>query len=249
MNTINLTWGNPEKNYNFILDAYSRTKINSNKTSSIPLAQYWKKYKENISLLKKELNLEGSDFNLFFEYSTPSYRNNNSSMSDIMIITEKEKIAVEAKFLEIKQEYQSIKNWFKEAKNEDSKINRKNVLNHWNEILALFVNNKALIGSSIPYQLLHRTASACYENDNKAIVLYEVFYDSETKSHVDRFIQIIKDSVNELSPKENLAFYLQTIKIENLIQYTTDQEVLDSIFYRIKEKNLYTFGKFKFIRI
>ncbi len=118
MNTSNnyrLHFGDPKNNkYNTILDLLSHAKINSFRTSTIPLAQYWKKTDEGLATLAKLLNVKLDHADLMFECPTPSYENNRSSMTDLMIQSGEYKIAIEAKYTEyhkIKPEVETVKYW------------------------------------------------------------------------------------------------------------------------------------------
>ena len=174
-------WGNPNKtNYNLILDYYSGTKINSIKTSSVPLAQYWKKTEKALKILSEKLQNRIDNVEIYFEYPTKSAGNNRSSMSDIMIISDEFKIAIEAKYTEYKKmKYQSIKDWKKETYSD----NREQVLNHWKKMIAPFSNLDSSLIDEIPYQFFHRSASAC--NDNKTWHVYCI-----------KFFGIMKHKIN-----------------------------------------------------
>jgi hypothetical protein len=121
MNNILINWGNPkESDYDLILDYFSGTKINSIQTSSIPLAQYWKDYQHGLSILASKVNITDSNISMFFEYPTKSYRSNKSSMTDLMIIADKNKIAIESKYTEYnKTIYESINSWYRKGNSEN----------------------------------------------------------------------------------------------------------------------------------
>ncbi|UJS16266.1 MAG: hypothetical protein L3J17_10090 [Candidatus Jettenia sp.] len=111
MEIRNLSWGNPTENdFDLILDFYSGTKINSDRTSSVPLAQYWKNTNNAITFIAQKIKLQSNSVSIYFEYPTKSAGRNKSSMSDVMIVSDKCKIAIEGKFTEYqKAEYESIK--------------------------------------------------------------------------------------------------------------------------------------------
>jgi len=116
-------WGDPhEANYELILDYFSGTKINSTRTSSVPLAQYWKETKNTLEHigLATSTNLQGAS--VYFEYPTRSFGKNRPSMSDVMIISENTKVAVEAKFTEYaRTEYETIDSWYKNRPSEQNR--------------------------------------------------------------------------------------------------------------------------------
>lgn len=255
MEIKSINWGNPKPslNYNFILDAFSNTKINSNHTSSIPLAQYWKDYTDGMQKLTKNLHLESKTCELFFEYPTPSFSNNTSSFTDLMIFTEIAKIAIEAKYTEIVEDKHYnpiISKWLNEGTSDNSFENRKHVLTHWCDIIINngFTKKAITTDSNMPYQFLHRTASACFDNKSNAFVVYQVFYDLNTKHSLDNFKNILLAAITELQPAEKLHFFFHTVEITNKIEKTTDD--LDSLFPKIKlGENLFHFGSEQFTEL
>lgn len=103
----------PCNNYDQILDVLSTTKTNSEKTSSLPLADFWhpernKDIKEKLFL--KIVGNRNPQANYCFEYATPAYEDrktgktidhSKSSMTDLMILFENEyRITIEAKYTE-----------------------------------------------------------------------------------------------------------------------------------------------------
>jgi len=176
-----LFFGRPDfTDYNEILDMFSNSKLNSIKTSTVPHVQYWKNTQKAVNVIEKNLDLILNNSELFFEYSTPSFGSNKSSMTDLMIIAQNCKIAIEAKYTEyVKGKYQTISEWYSDGKNKE---NRLNVLEYWKSLISNFSDCEDLgITSSLPYQFLHRTASACYRNEGYAAVIYQLFYDRENR--------------------------------------------------------------------
>jgi len=222
--------------YNLILDVFSNNKLNSIKTSTVPHVQYWKNTEKSILFIEKNLNISFTKPKLYFEYSTPSYKSNKSSMTDLMIRDSNYKIAIEVKYTEYaKSTYELIPDWFIKG----NKENREKVLNHWYENIKDFIAcDKIDSSSTIPYQFLHRTASACFDNKKQAIVIYQLFYDEETKLKLDNFISLITKSVQFLKPKEKLSFYIWNIETE--LQNTEVSK--DNVFQEMKRSDIYKFG-------
>ena len=90
-------------------------------------------------------------------------------MTDLMILCDDFKIAIEAKFTEYaKMKTDPIDKW----KNNGDKENRLKGLNYWTSLISPFSNgfdNEAL--QQISYQFYHRTASAC-KDSKRAFVVY-----------------------------------------------------------------------------
>lgn len=209
-------YGNPNKTHSWenvasIFAAHDS--LHSAQTSSLPLVQFWKpsgKLLNNkaLKLLGQCFGTEGleeefGNAELFFEYPVPVGKGRGkASMTDLMIITDKHAIAVEAKWTECKEPYEpTIKDWLDE--NQETKDNRENVLNSWIEYInRYFEKQDSSIGeidadkiadTAIPYQLLHRIASACAsacpmadktegkeERTKVAAVIYQLFYSDES---------------------------------------------------------------------
>jgi hypothetical protein len=189
MNT-EIRFGKPSSyDYETILDQFSGTKINSIRTSSIPLVQFWKSTDNRLNELLKETKIDSENPILCFEYPTPSKGRGKSSMTDLMILCGDTKIAIEAKFteyLEINLKDESISKW----KTEKNINNREIVLNHWTELIRPFSHDlNDLSIQKITYQFYHRTASACFESKS-AVVVYQIFYENE-QNQICKNISII----------------------------------------------------------
>ncbi len=151
-----------------------------------------------------------------------------------MLIGEKSKLAIEAKYTEVNKEYEIIKKWF------DDSDNRTQVLKHWIAFMQLHLEETISVSdiSEIPYQFLHRSASACYENHANAYVIYQIFYDDSTVDGMNSFIQLLQKSVQVLKPNNKLKFYVQKIKTKLL----NDKIELKSSLDYIKKNELYEFS-------
>jgi hypothetical protein len=240
MKINSILWGNPKKSdYNLILDYYSGTKINSIKTSSVPLAQYWKKPEKALNILSKYLNIPIENPDIYFEYPTKSFDKNRSSMSDIMIISDRIKIAVEAKYTEYKKmKYQTIKDWKKEG----DFNNREQVINHWMKMITPFCEIESSFIDEIPYQFFHRTASVCNGKPENSVVVYQLFWDNETLKYLASFISDLKTYIKLISPKPNLQYLIHTIETFQEINCNKNE-----VFQLMKSKRIYRFGNEKLI--
>ena len=93
--------------YGEVLGELSRTKVNSYRTSSIPLAEFWQP--ANLGAIQRVLGAQLADFNpevalKFFEFPTEAVWNGKRlgrpSMTDIMVLDNDWQVAVEGKFTE-----------------------------------------------------------------------------------------------------------------------------------------------------
>lgn len=257
-------FGNP-KNYgiDLVLEYLSRTKINSIKTSSIPLAQFWKSdtHSKKLKELLSELGISETEPSIHFEYPTlPTKGKGNASMTDVMIIGDNFKIAIEAKYTEYCESdfgFKRISKWLEEStkpnKLTELSDNRKNVLSSWCEMIQPFSKNSKIISSNIEdviseindmdYQFFHRTASACFNNKNNAYVVYQIFYDDNTKEKSNTYVEELKRFINTINPNNNLKFLIQKTKIslkQDFEKYDINSKDKDNPFILIKKgKKLY----------
>lgn len=226
------------ENYNELLDSFHDSDFNSIRTSTVPFLDYWKNYDSNINNVNNLLKINNSNLvSLDFEHKTPSVSSNRNSFTDLMIFFDKDiKIAIEAKYTEGKKGYEeTIHQWF------DNSENRQNVLEHWKKIIQPFSNsildlNKA---DEIQYQMLHRTASACYANMKKAVVLYQLFCDNNNDNI--KYKNELMKIKSWISPKDNLVFALHFINVVK-----NKSNVTKGFSNFLKHNNIYSFISEKF---
>ncbi len=191
--------------------------INSVRTSSLPLAQFWgvAGLADRLDVFKKHLrgvDLESAQ--KFFEFPTMNKKGKGkASMTDLMMFTDNHRIALEAKYTEYeKSKYEPVSSW--NEKNED---NKNDVLDGWLSYMGKTKENIDGLGS-IPYQLIHRIASA-YADDGSSgrklspVVIYQLFYDSKTqKTKFEKFVKELKESLEKLELRE-LTFIAVKTKV------------------------------------
>lgn len=115
---------------------------------------------------------------------------------------------------------------------------------HWLSIIKDFTNcTKISDIKEIPYQFLHRVASACYQNESNAYVIYQIFYDLEYKSKFEDYVILIKEAVRLLKAKTNLNIYIWGV--ETCLH---NKDVKDPFQY-MKKNFLYSFRNEKLVCI
>jgi len=235
---LELRFGQPNSyDFDTILDQFSGTKISSYRTSSIPLVQFWKDTDNKLIELFSKLGLHSSNPTLCFEYPTKLKKGKGkSSMTDLMILNQDFKIAIEAKFTEYaKMKPDLISKW----KNEGNKENRLMVLDYWASLIEPFSNgydNDSL--QNISYQFYHRTASAC-NIEGKAFVVYQIFYDNDTYKFLEDYKSKLTDYIRILNPNHKLKFYIWEVEV---VQKIKDDKKTDP-FVKMKFQNIYEFIK------
>ncbi len=227
-------FGFPKGTYSEVLAELRRTQVNSCKTSSIPLADFWRP--ENLDRIKAMLapHLPGFDpvsALKFFEFPTEAVHDGkpigSPSMTDIMVIAPGIQMAIEGKFTEyVKGRDQTIGEWL-EAKMAEE------VGGHWTpasreaylcNVLRAWVGYIRQIGCTgladddaffaecmdVSYQFLHRAASACCKADigNGAVpvLVYQLFFDAKNARHIEKMEQF----------KTNLRRWAETLKLRDM---------------------------------
>jgi len=249
--------GNPNtSSYNDLLDALSASKLNSDRTSSLPLIQFWKPQNlaSRIGSLAEALNLCSLEYaTKIFEYPTPIFGKGKGkpSMTDLMILTENSRIAIEAKYTECTKTYQKIDKWLLAGKDLQ---NRQLVLDGWLHYIKPYQTVKGLTPEfrhAVPYQLLHRIASACHKADDKhdPVVVYHIFFDETTRRAKDKFVANIIQKDFAAGPwltplhLKNIRLLIMETPTERRNVKTYSKDDLGSIYLDMKTSDPFGFGE------
>ena len=189
----------------------SHESVNSEKTSSIPLFSFWRpsSLKDRLQTVNEKYHCLYDSLTFCFEYAVPVNKDcrgrGKASMTDLMVFGPNHVIAIEGKYTECRQKYQSIFKWRgAKAKNGDNKYN---VLEGWLNYIqgaqatGITNVNEICMSKTIPYQLVHRVASACkVANDEgkKPVVIYHLFYDQTLRKQKDKFLKELVKATDKL---------------------------------------------------
>ena len=227
-------FGFPKGTYSEVLGELSRTKVNSCKTSSIPLAEFWQP--ANLGKIKKMFAPHLSGFDpasalKYFEFPTEAVYNGRRigepSMTDIMVIAPGIQMAIEGKFTEYAEyQDQTVREWFAvklaEADETWTPASRERYLR---KILKAWFGYIRVTGCTgladddaffrdckdVSYQFLHRTASTCNKADvaNGAtpVLVYQLFYDADNTEHFEKMEEF----------KTHLRQWATALKLRNMI--------------------------------
>ncbi len=148
----------------------------SPKRSTIPLLDYWREPEPRLCDLWERLGLLRPDHaDLHFEHEVPVQGGRGkSSYTDLMILAGDVAVAIEAKFTEPR--YDSVSAWLGPSPT----TNRRDVLEGWLRAIEAVAQTSVPRDAvtSLPYQLIHRTASVCCVSRPKRYVVYQVFGDA-----------------------------------------------------------------------
>ena len=145
-------------NFENLVASYSPSEFDSPRRSTILLLDYWRSFGQAVKGFRELVCLDNSSQSLLhFEYSVSVQAGKGkASMTDLMLIDKTSTFAFEAKYKE--NPYQSVSKWLQKSDTQ----NRKRVLDGWLCLIHSRTGVSLAISdiSSLPYQLIHRTASA-----------------------------------------------------------------------------------------
>jgi len=186
-----------------VINSYGVDTFKSPYRSTIPLLAWIKHDFTSFQAIFKKLGLsQNSD--LIFEYSvSPPDCKSTPSQTDLMIIDEFSALAIEAKWTESR--YPTVEEWY------DYSVNRRNVLNSWINLLDVYSENNLNISDlvDIPYQMIHRAASACAMN--KSSILAYLLFD---KSHCRVIEEDLRNFWDIMGMPANFKFYMIVIDLK-----------------------------------
>lgn len=211
--------------YGEVLSELSKTRVNSWRTSSIPLAEFWQP--ANLGRIGRLLYKYLPDFNpvcalKFFEFPTDALsdgeRIGRPSMTDIMILEAGVQIAVEGKMTEyVRFADKTVREWLNEGVGAADILLRHRILKAW----LCYIHNADCTGlegfadfksncMDTSYQFLHRTASACNKAGLKGgtipVLLYQLFYDANDAEHIQKMEEF----------KAELRRWAAALKLQNM---------------------------------
>ncbi len=198
--------------YDKLLDCYKNNEFNSPKRSTVPLLSYWRIPDQRAIELSKALGFELSrSVCLNFEYKVPAQcgRSKAASRTDLILISGDVCVAIEAKFTEPR--YETVTQWL-------TTDNRMKVLKGWLSLLSPDLKKNDVY--DLPYQLVHRAASACYPDAKSRHLVYQVFDVDSAKR--ERYLSDLRKLRNLLNP-DRMSIHL----VECSIQRTPVQECLE----------------------
>ena len=253
--------GMPRGAFGEILDEMQHEKVNTCRTSSIPLTESWApehldKWRNVFAPYLGEIDFK--DQLKFWEFPTWPMADGkivgDPSMTDIMILTADHQIAIEGKYTEYTRfKDETIAEWLQRGG--AGRFLLRPRLKAWFEYLksvnaTKFGDYREMIKEcgDVGYQFLHRTASACFKcrenGDRKPVVVYQLFYKKGDAAHIAD-MEIYKAMLRKWSDMlklGNLTFLIVSIPVAN------DEEVekrfgglKSEVFEKMKLETVYEF--------
>jgi hypothetical protein len=180
--------------FNEIFDKYGMNEFKSPYRSTIPLLLFFESIKlNNFGLIDNSNKLT---IKYSFEYQTKAEKGKGkASCTDLMIECQDICIAVEAKRTE--PPYSTVKKWL------DDSENKKLVLEGWLGMIERYTSILICVDEihELPYQLIHRVASACSMKKVKTHVIYLGFDLNERKKDyylksINSFMKLLNNKIN-----------------------------------------------------
>lgn len=256
MSNIRYFYGNPNNDgdgYMQVMQTFSfHESLNSARTSSLPLAQFWRpndlgeRINQIRGLKEEEVKRALSEpAKRCFEYPTllpdGCEGKGKPSMTDLMLLSDRYRIAIEAKYTEYLGSGSAYRPLIKDWKKENLK-NRTKVLSGWLCHIGDRIEHNDDILDNIPYQLIHRIASACADiGENTApIVIYHLFFDTSFHDDAQFFANQLLNWANELRLKEvGFHILLTEVRVSSDAINREDDGSLNTIFLDIGKKDFY----------
>jgi hypothetical protein len=166
-----------------LLDRYPLNQFNSPRRATVPLLAYWKEPGRCLDFLQKlaiQPPADPDSLALAFEYEVDVQAGKGGpSITDLMLVGPKQVVAVEAKYTE--PDYETVRDWLKKS----NRDNRREVLQGWlsliNRTTDSQLNHRDVM--DLPYQTVHRAASACFalagEPGVSRHMIYQLFTDTD----------------------------------------------------------------------
>jgi len=107
------------------------------------------------------------------------------------------------------------------------------------------IENDPEIAQRVPYQLIHRIASACKVANDKAVkpmVVYQLFYDNDTEASMNRFAKRLHSAFAKLELTGKIPFYVIATPVTQVLNRPSKGK-LNDLFLEMLNGEVYAFGE------
>lgn len=211
------------RDYSSLIGCYPKTEFDSPYRSTVPLLYFWSNIQEQLNGFLKLLGLKPqTQVTACFEFCVDVQKGKGKpSQTDLMLTFDNNAIAVEAKYTE--PPYQTARTWMGESSN------REDVLEGWLDLICSATGQKKINIEDIvdlPYQFIHRCASACFSKVPHKTLTYQCFDLNDKKvSYYQSHLTFLKHLLNK---PNNLDFFLVNIPLLKSQTYHELQNRWDS---------------------
>lgn len=242
--SVVLKFGNKEAaDFEELVDSFPSAAFGSPRRSTVPLLDFMRSPQDRLRELAHTTGLDLSPpAELSFEYAVPVRKGRGkASFTDLHILTTELSVAVEAKYTE--PMYEDVRTWLRNP----PKDNRRLVLEGWLELITQTTGcglpQRVLL--DLPYQLLHRTASACFSARAGQAVIYLVFGKDSAKCYE----KPIRALAELLGSDTRMQFHLVECGIDKRSSFgelekrwkQKDEGIGDAVRTALKNSTLFSF--------
>jgi hypothetical protein len=204
---------NPVADFGELVKRYTKDEFASPRRSTVPLLAFWAHAESRFRELAAYVGLDQSDpVEFCFEFPVPVQQGKGkASFTDLMILSSSFAVAIEAKYTE--PPYETVEEWLGDPRRK----NREAVLGGWCDLIegATGARLEAAQLAGCPYQLVHRTASACSPQVERRWVIYQLFSEENRiyyETHLSCIHRLLRNQKNVsfgllLSPLKGSAEY------------------------------------------
>ncbi len=178
--------------------------------STVPLVDFWRTPEARLAQLSAAVGVAfNPPIDLCFEFPVRVQRGRGkASFTDLMIIAESTVVAIEAKFTEPRTE--TVGAWL----GEPAQANRSEVLEGWLDLIRRVSGASLRVAhvKDLPYQLIHRSASACAVSPPVPAVVYQVF----GERLLDYYVNNLSELWRRLGRTEAIRFHVLSCPLKSL---------------------------------
>jgi hypothetical protein len=216
--------GQPVPDFNTLFEQYGLFEFASPRCSTVPFLAYWCDAKGRLEEFSDSVGVSLSNsVQLDFEHKVPVQQGSGkSSCTDLMILSDGIAVAIEGKFTELR--YKDVRTWLGQFPSQ----NRTDVLSGWLDLLGRSVNGDFSIDNffNLPYQLIHRAASACYAGAKERWLVYQIF--DATSENCQLYINDLSNLKSLVGMESGLRFCLVACTLMRSDQYANLEAMWDS---------------------
>ena len=241
----------PVADFSSLIAFYASKEFASPKRSTVPLLAYWAHPEARLRELCAHLGVDPSGpLEFHFEFPVPVQKGaGKASFTDLMVLSPWFAIAIEAKYTE--PAYETVGNWLGNPPHS----NRVAVLGGWIELIEreTGVRLSALELARHPYQLVHRTASACFPPVAQRWVVYQLFSKARLSyyhEHLSAMHRLLRGQMKLffgllLSPPEVSAEYAHLVSL----WASGHRDLSDPVRSGLLSNSLFNFSRVQFVGV
>lgn len=232
--------------FQYLIRQYPPSEFDSPYRSTIPMLCFWRDPESGLDQISRALGLDlPHRVTLSFEYCVDVQKGKGRpSQTDLMLISDQYTVAIEAKYTE--PPYEKVKIWMGDSDN------KRLVLEGWLDL----INNKAGNGDvvvedilDLPYQMIHRMASACILDRPRNILVYHCFDLNQEKT--DYYRENLERLIRLFHMPNNFGAFLINYPLRKSSEYQIlqnrwdagDRRMSDVVLYGMKKTDFIIFGE------